>query len=45
MPKLFKLEGFSLIPITSSNVSYGFPVILSNKSPGLNRPNNVTVKA
>ena len=33
------------IPITSSNVSYGLPVMLKRVSPGLSSPNKVTVKA
>ena len=43
--KDFKELGLSTIPITSSNVSYGLPVILNKVSPGLNSANNVTVKA
>ena len=42
---VFNDDLFSLIPITSCNVSYGVPVIESNVSFGLNSPNKVTVKA
>ena len=41
----FKELGLSTIPITSSNVSYGLPVMLSNVSPGLSNENSATVKA
>ena len=34
-----------LIPITSSKVSYGFPVIERSVSPGLKSPKKVAVKA
>ena len=43
--KAFKLLGFSFIPITSSKVSYGLPVIDNKVSPGLKRPKKVVVKA
>ena len=45
LDKDFKELLFSLIPITSSNVSYGFPVILKSKSLGLKSPKKQTVKA
>ena len=41
----FNELGFSRIPITSSIVSYGLPLMLNNVSPGLNSPNNVTFNA
>ena len=43
--KLFKELLFSLIPITSSKVSYGLPVTLNIISLGRKRPNKVFVKA
>ena len=40
-----KDELFSLIPITSSNVSYGLPLILNKVSFGLSKANKHTFKA
>ena len=45
IPNAFRELLFSAIPIISSSVSYGLPVILRNVSPGLNNPNKVTVSA
>ena len=45
MPYDFRELWLSMIPITSSRVSYGFPVIDSMVSFGLSKPNSVTVRA